>query len=157
MFQGFDKIIEVILGLFFIWLLVLSVFFYRLFAHYRRLTEGITKKDLQSVLEKLFKDQSEQKKLLEETNKQLEKIDKDGFFHLQKVGLLRFNPFAETGGDQSFCLALLDGENSGLVISSLHSRETTRIYAKPVKKGKEAGYIFSEEEKRAVSKAQKIK
>ena len=73
------------------------------------------------------------------------------------MGLVRYNPFAETGGDQSFCLSLLDGNNNGLVISSLHSRENTRIYAKPVKKGKAANYDLSTEEKEAVKKAKKIK
>lgn len=87
-------------------------------------------------------------------DKDADKVDSQ--YHLQKVGLVRFNPFAETGGDQSFCLALLDGEDSGLVISSLHSRETTRIYAKPVRKGKPVGYDFSAEEKQAVLKAKKI-
>lgn len=157
MFPNFETIIWIPLAIFFVWLIVLSIFFYRLFAHYRRLTEGISKKDLQSVLEKLLKDQEEQKKLIDEGIKQLRVVQEAGLSHLQKVGLLRFNPFAETGGDQSFCLALLDDLDNGLVISSLHSRETTRIYSKPVKNGKEAGYVFSEEEKKAIVKAQKIK
>lgn len=74
-----------------------------------------------------------------------------------KIGLVRFNPFSETGGNQSFCLALLDGEDSGLVISSLHTRQTTRIYAKPVKKGKGDGYELSAEEKQAIKNAKKIR
>ena len=51
---------------------------------------------------------------------------------IHKVGVVRFNPFKDIGGDQSFALALLDGKNSGVVISSLHTREGTRIYSKPV-------------------------
>ncbi|MCJ7827770.1 DUF4446 family protein, partial [Patescibacteria group bacterium] len=87
----------------------------------------------------------------------LAKMEVDIIHHLQKVGTVRFNPFAETGGNQSFCLALLDLENSGIVISSLHSRESTRIYAKPVQKGKKQDFAFSEEEQRAIDKAKKIK
>jgi hypothetical protein len=76
---------------------------------------------------------------------------------MRRRGLVRFNPFAGTGGNQSFCLALLDGEDNGLVISSLHSREVTRIYAKPIKKGKSAGYQLSTEEIQAIKNAKKIR
>ena len=47
---------------------------------------------------------------------------------IQKVGFRRYNPFAETGGDQSFTLSLLDRENTGVVITSLYLREGQRIY-----------------------------
>lgn len=147
----------IIFGFLFIWLLVLSVFFYRLFSHYQKLTKGVTKKDLKSVLGKLLKDFDKETKRIDELIKETEKIKKDGIYDIQKIGLVRFNPFAETGGDQSFCLAVLDGNDSGLVISSLHSRDTTRVYAKPVKKGKAAGYELSDEEKRAVKSAKRIK
>ncbi len=89
--------------------------------------------------------------------KQLNKVEKDGHFHIQKVGLVRFNPFADTGGDQSFTLALLSGKDSGFVISSLHSRDSTRLYAKPIKKGKASGYELSTEEEQAIKRAKKIK
>jgi len=82
---------------------------------------------------------------------------KDGLYDIQRIGLVRFNPFAETGGDQSFCLAILDGQGSGLVITSLHSRDTTRVYAKPVKRGKASGYELSAEEKRAIKNAKRMK
>jgi hypothetical protein len=69
---------------------------------------------------------------------------------LHKTGLVRFNPFKEIGGDQSFAIALLDGKNSGLVISSLHTREGTRVYSKPVVNGESQKYPFTEEEKQAI-------
>src|SRR2546430_8742872 len=50
---------------------------------------------------------------------------------IQKVGVIRFNPFADTGGDQSFAIALLDADGNGVVLSSLHGRADTRIFAKP--------------------------
>lgn len=70
---------------------------------------------------------------------------------VQHVGLVRYNPFQETGGDQSFALALLDKKGDGLVMSSLHSRAVTRFYAKPVKAGTASG--LSEEEVKAVQQA----
>lgn len=71
---------------------------------------------------------------------------------VQHIGLVRFNPFQETGGDQSFALALLDGRGDGVVISSLHSRAMTRFYAKPVKAGAST-VSLSDEEAQAVQQA----
>lgn len=147
----------VLFGFFFAWLLSLSVIFYRLFSHYQKLTKGITKKDLKSVLDKLLKDFDEESTRISGVIKKFEKLEKDSSYHIQKIGLVRFNPFAETGGNQSFCLAVLDHHSSGFVISSLHSRDKTRFYAKPVKNGQPVGYELSSEESRAIKKARRVK
>lgn len=147
----------VFFGLVLAWLIALTVFFYRLMVHYQKLTKGITKKDLRTILEKLLKGQQQETEKIKHLLSEIEKVKKEEIFDIQKIGLVRYNPFAETGGDQSFCLALLNGENSGLVISSLHSRDTTRVYAKPIKKSKASGYELSDEEKQAVKKARKLK
>jgi len=149
--------IFLILGVFiFLWLLILTFFLWRILKHYQKLTEGIEKKHLQAVLEKILKDLGEKEKQINELLKLVKKLEKENLYNIQKIGLVRFNPFAEVGGNQSFSLAILDGENSGLVISSLHSREVTRIYAKPVKKGKAVGYQLSTEEIQAIKNARKI-
>jgi hypothetical protein len=71
---------------------------------------------------------------------------------IQKVGVIRYNPFADAGGDQSFAIALLDAEGTGVVVSSLHSRTETRVFAKPVRAGRST-YALSDEEQQAVKKA----
>lgn len=71
---------------------------------------------------------------------------------IQKVGLIRFNPFADTGGDQSFAIALLDAEGNGIVLSSLHGRADTRVFAKQVQAGR-SRHALSEEEQDAIRKA----
>ena len=71
---------------------------------------------------------------------------------VQRVGLVRFNPFADTGGDQSFAIALLDADGSGIVLSSLHGRSDTRTFAKPVSAGR-SSYPLSEEEQQAIQQA----
>jgi hypothetical protein len=63
----------------------------------------------------------------------------------QKVGLVRFNPFEDTGGNQSFALALLDQDADGFIVSSLHSRNGTRIYAKAIMAGRCDTALSSEE------------
>ncbi len=92
-------------------------------------------------------------KNLRELGKILEELVENNKLNVQKVGIVRFNPFADTGGNMSFAMALLDGHNNGIVISSLHSREATRIYAKPVERG-ESKYPLTNEEKEAILKGQ---
>ncbi|MBD3282580.1 MAG: DUF4446 family protein [Candidatus Portnoybacteria bacterium] len=76
-------------------------------------------------------------------NKKLQEISD---ISITKVGVVRFNPFKDTGGNQSFVIALLDKSNNGLVLSSLYTREGTRIYTKPVKEGKSSFHLSNEEE-----------
>lgn len=73
---------------------------------------------------------------------------------IHKVGVVRFNPFKDLGGNQSFSIALLDGENSGVVFSTLHTREGSRTYAKPVEKGRAVKYPLTKEEQEAIQRAQ---
>jgi hypothetical protein len=68
---------------------------------------------------------------------------------LQHIGLVRFNPFEDTGSDQSFAIALLDDRRDGIVISSLHGRANTRIFAKPVADGT-SSHNLSDEESQAI-------
>ncbi len=68
---------------------------------------------------------------------------------LQHIGMVRFNPFDDTGSDQSFAIALLDDRRDGVVISSLHGRANTRIFAKPVADGS-SPHNLSDEETEAI-------
>lgn len=93
---------------------------------------------LNSTLEKISKEQEIQAQMLSST--------------VKKIGIVRFNPFNNTGGDQSFAIALLNSQNSGVLISSLYLREGTRIYAKPIIELKST-YPLSKEEEEAIKKA----
>ena len=64
---------------------------------------------------------------------------------LQHIGMVRFNPFEDTGSDQSFAIALLDNRRDGIVISSLHGRANTRLFAKPVANGASPHHLSDEE------------
>jgi hypothetical protein len=63
----------------------------------------------------------------------------------QRAALVRFNPFEETGGNQSFALALLDAEGDGFIINSLHARSGTRVYARTLTGGRAEGQLSAEE------------
>ena len=73
---------------------------------------------------------------------------------MQKIGLVRYNAFKDTGSDLSFTLAILDEKNNGVVLNGIYSRETSNIYAKPIKNGT-SSYTLSKEEKEALEKAMK--
>lgn len=140
----------------FIWLAFVTFFAIRLAAHYNSLVKDSNKRTLQTILEGLLKDTESTKKDIEMLKGRCDTIVKEGNFHIQKIGLLRFNPFKDTGGDQSFILALLDGRDTGVVISGLYSRAGTRWYAKKIKEGKGVEHELSEDEKQAIKSATHI-
>ncbi len=140
-------------GLIFLWLFLLTVFLWRAFSHYNKLTQGVSQRSLKSVLETLLKESNITKKDIEFLKSQCDKIEKEGKLHIQKVGLVRYNPFKDTGGEQSFVLSLIDGKDTGVVLSGLFSRSGTRWYAKKVLDGKGTEYELNEEEKKAIREA----
>lgn len=136
-----------------IWLGALSVFFWQISSHYNNLTKGISPKTLKSILEHVLSRIDAAEKKLVYLQQKCDTLEKEGLLHIQKVGLLRFNPFKDTGGDQSFILSLVDANDTGVVITGLYSRSGTRWYAKRVEKGKGAEYTLSDEEKKALKEA----
>ena len=135
--------------------LIVLFLYIRLQSHYNSLTGNINGKNLKNVLEALLQQTKTNKKDIEILKKYCDTIQKEGLFHIQKVGLLRFNPFKDTGGDQSFILSLVDGNNTGVIISGLFSRTGTRWYAKKVVEGKGIEHELSEEEKKALKEIDK--
>ncbi|OGV96518.1 hypothetical protein A2W24_03320 [Microgenomates group bacterium RBG_16_45_19] len=150
-------LILIILGFLGVWLIWLTVYLFLLKHFFVQFTAGVTKKDLKSLLANLVRSFTQVGSEIDSLNRDLKTIKLENYSHFQKLGFLRYNPFADTGGDQSFCLCLLDKNNNGIVITSLHSREQTRIYAKAVKSGQPAGYEFAKEEREAVDLAVKKK
>lgn len=83
---------------------------------------------------------------------QIENINRNVTKCIQKVGMVRYSAFNDTGSDLSFTLALLDEQDNGVVLNGIYSREMSNIYAKPIEKGKST-YTISEEEEQAIQKA----
>ena len=82
----------------------------------------------------------------------IDSIDKNMANCIQKIGMVRYNAFKDTGSDLSFALAMLDENNNGVVLNGIYSREMSNIYAKPVENGV-SKYTISEEEKQAIQMA----
>lgn len=147
-----NSIDRVILFLF-IWNLFLTVSIVLVLLKYHRLVKGTGQSNLIDLVSRL----SEKAGLAEQRLLSLEVVTKrfaeEAKRYLEHAGLLRFNPFNEVGGEQSFTTAFLDKNKNGLVISNLQGRGGSRLYAKLVKNGSGVDYELSSEEKIVVEKA----
>lgn len=148
-----NSIICIILGLNTFGILILAILIFRFKKNYNRILSGVKGDNLEKVLkshiERVDKAVEQNVKIEQEFSEFLNFSQK----FLYRIGFQRFNPFQNTGGDQSFAVSILDDAGDGIVISSMHAREGTRIYAKPVKGGKEGKYKFSKEETDVINKA----
>lgn len=142
----------IILGII-VWLALLSFYTFKAIGHWRKLTRGANNIDLAKVLEGILEKQDLEARKINEISASFVKFQSQSQGHIQKHSLIRFNPFEDAGGDQSFVVALLDAKDNGVVISSLHSRNGTRVYAKGVVGAKPATHQFTKEEREAVEKA----
>ena len=114
---------------------------------------GGTKGDSLEIALKSYFNQAN--KIINELDKirlELNRVSHISEHSTQKIAIIRFNPFGDTGGDQSFCLAALNNQDTGYVLTSIHGREGSRIYIKPITKSK-SSHPLSEEELKAVNQA----
>lgn len=148
-----DQLVIVIILIIIFWLSGLTFFLYKISNHYRKLIASTGKSDLREILDQILASTKADKKSILELDARIDKLSDEALYHVQKVGILRFNPFADTGGDQSFVLVILDHLDTGIVLTSLHTRGMTRWYAKNVKKGKGVDHELSKEEQEAIKKA----
>ncbi len=127
------------------WLVYLEVRLKKLFG-------GKRAGDLEEVLRETTKELQELHKSREDIERYLETAEQRLKRAVQYVGIVRFNPFADSGSDQSFAIAVMDERKNGVVVSSLYGREVSRLYAKPLENGS-SRYQLSEEEQKAIGKA----
>lgn len=150
--HNIDIILIAVVAIFLIWNIFLET---RLRKESQRISyffKGKKIEDLEGVISEIVKKQRKTEEDIQEILKRLKKLDKTALHSIQKVGLVRFNPFNEIGSNQSFSVALLDQKDAGVVISSYYSKDTTRVYAKPIKNG-ESEYPLSKEEEKAIKQA----
>jgi hypothetical protein len=130
-------------------LLVLVLFLARRTGQLRRRLDGLTRgadgQSLDAVLDAHLDKVYAVARELDDLSARSAVLEAAGRRSIQRVGLVRFNPFEDTGGNQSFALALIDGQRDGIVVSSLHSRTGTRVYAKAISGGQSDGALSDEE------------
>jgi hypothetical protein len=113
-----------------------------------------SKQDLASTITDYFKKTGATKSKLDNLEKGYGHLSEIGARSFQKSAIVRFNPFRNTGGDQSFVLALLDNNDSGMLLTSIHGREGTRVYIKPIAYGN-SDHTLSAEESQALKDARR--
>lgn len=140
----------VLIGLEIIIFFILAWIFIKIHKISVKSKEFFSGKNGKNLEEMIFKINQENK-ILDKDIQELYNISnqlyKNSMQSIRKVKMTRFNPFKDVGGEQSFSAVWLDGKNSGLVISSLHTKEGTRMYAKTIENGKSLKYPLTEEEK----------
>ncbi len=138
-----------------IWNTIIQVQFLLLRKKLKTLFQGQKTANLESIIFeqiKRLRKTEENLEILYRFGRELEQMAQKG---IQKVAVVRFNPFKDTGGNQSFSIAFLDSFDNGVIISTLFTREGTRIYAKPIEAG-QSTYALSDEEKEAIAKAKTL-
>ncbi len=144
-----------LLLLFFIWNIFLQISIWGLKKKNKELFSGNKAKNLEEVILAQVKSLKTLDKDIQELYEISNQINKLALRSVHKVGIIRYNPFKDVGGNQSFAIALLNGKDSGIVISSLYTREGTRVYSKDIKDGISERYPLTDEEKEAIKMAQR--
>lgn len=124
----------------------------RLIKRYRRLMQGMEGRNLEGILMAHIDEVRAVTQECAALRRQCQAVEQQCRRAVQKVGVVRFNAFADIGSDLSYAIALLDGENNGVVLSSIFGRDDARTYAKPIVAGK-SRYFLTAEEQQALSQA----
>jgi Protein of unknown function (DUF4446) len=139
----------VALGIGFVVLLVIAVLQFRQIRRLGRRLDGITRgedgRSLEAVLDAHLDKVFNVAREVDDLSARSAVLESNGRRAVQRVGLVRYNPFEETGGNQSFALAMTDANGDGVVVSSLHARAGTRLYAKSVVAGRSDAALSAEE------------
>ena len=140
--------INLILGIIaIVWLLFLTSFLVWFYFSLRNILKDSKDKNFLKTFKNIEEIQQKNLKDILNLNLNLDSFRKESRLNIQRVGLTKYNPFKETGGNNSFSLVLLDGNKNGIIITSLHTRERTRFYLKEVKLGKPDLELSDDEEK----------
>jgi hypothetical protein len=146
-------IIYIVASFFFIWLAFLTGLVLKTKTHYNNLISKTRKQKIDEILDELLLTDKKTREELDLMKEALGKEIKTSTHHLQKVGLIRFNPFERQGGEKSFVISFLSNDNNGIVINFIYTRDGLRVYSKKVKDGKGEEYSLSEEEEKAIEKS----
>lgn len=113
---------------------------------------GKDAKSLEKDIIALYEDNKFIKINMDKNKKDIRTLYKNMESAFQKVGIVKYDAFQQMGGQLSFSLALLDENNNGFVLNSVHSTEGCYTYTKEIKNG-ECAISLGDEEKKALSMA----
>lgn len=144
---------NIVLAIFFGWLVMLSYIVITMKYHYHQLTTRTKQRTIDEILDILLRQNEEILKHQEIIKRELTALDSSFKLGFHRVGVQRFDAFGKTEGEQSFVLALLNDMNSGFVLNFIYVHDSIRTYVKAVKDGKGEKYELSSEETKAIAKA----
>jgi len=142
----------VLLLILLVWLLVTSIQLSRLKQAHAKLVGDSGVPQLADVLENMHRQIAALEQQLKNQQQTLEQQQRRLSATKGNIGVHRFNAFSDSGSDLSFSVAFVNEEKDGVVITGIHAREQTFLYAKPIDKGQSA-YMLSPEEKTAINLA----
>lgn len=146
----------ILVSISFIWLAFLSFLVWKEYAFIKSLFPKSGERDIRKKFEELIKSVVDFGNELEDVNSRITILEQNGLKNVQEIHLVRYNPYDDTGGDQSFSVSLLDKQGNGIVLTSLHARSGTRVFAKSVRSGKAETYELSKEEQEVIKDTLKI-
>jgi hypothetical protein len=139
----------------FLTIAVLGGFMYSLHKRLKRLTTGTNSKNLEDAIYQLMDDHSIFQNRVERIEETTGRIDSELKNSVRGIATVRYNAFTDVGGKQSFATALISEDGTGVVISSIYTRDRMNVYAKPII-AFSSEYELSSEESRALKEASKI-
>ncbi|MCL5091628.1 MAG: DUF4446 family protein [Patescibacteria group bacterium] len=139
------------------WLMVLSYIIWRIRKSQMQLFSSSGKQNVEEILNQILQNEDGRHQQWQRLHDQLTRLQEHSQYHLQKIGIVHFNPFGRVGNEQSFVIALLDELNNGLVMNFIYTHEGVRVYTKKIKQGNGLEYELSGEEKTAIAQVQPIK
>jgi competence protein ComGC len=151
-FNGSPLFIVLLIGIV-AWISILTYILVRMVRHYNRITGEGQKRGLREILDMMSASITRLEKRNDENRHDIEALKDDGAKHVQRIGIVHFNPFADTGGAQSSSIAILDARKSGIIMTTLYARAGNRSYVKEIIEGKCKELDLSKEEKEAIEKA----
>lgn len=132
---------------------VLIIMVSRLTGRLNSLSQGTKGASLENIISENNTSVHRNRKMLDHHTDQINQLQDDILNTFGNIGIIRFNPYKDTGGNQSFAIALLNNKNDGVIISSLYTQDRVNVFAKPIINGT-SEFRLTDEEQQAILKAQ---
>ncbi|MCM8901667.1 DUF4446 family protein [Caldicoprobacter algeriensis] len=132
--------------------IVYSIKTRKIIRKYKRLMRGMDNKNLEALLMHHLDCVKNNTVKIQDLEHRYQNLSKELESCVQRIGIIRYNPFEQMGSDLSFSVALLDKNNNGVVLTGLFTRSSSSIYAKPIQNGTST-YPLSQEEMEAINRA----
>lgn len=154
----FEQILIIAIGVILLISLVLQIThrsqLKRLKDKYNRFMKGTDGVNIEFLLQENLERSKKIDEKINEMESHFNSIDRSLLNCIQKIGIVRFNAFENTGSDLSFSIVLMDNNDNGFLLSGIYTRDSSSTYAKPIDSGK-SKYPLSAEEIKAIDIAKK--